>query len=68
MTPQDALAQAEMAYHNLMIGQLAEVVVDQNGERVTFTRATAWRLMQYIQDLKRQLGIAGTTGPLRPFF
>lgn len=69
MTLQEKLTQAEAAYHDLMIGQKAVVFVDQNGERVEYTRTNAARLQQYITSLKAQIG--GTPyggGPLRPFF
>ena len=73
MTPQEReilltrLSQAELAYHQLMLGTKATVVVDQNGERVEFQTTTAGRLAAYIQELKRQLGlIAGcSTGPMQ---
>jgi len=65
-TLQDRLTAAEDAYHSLMIGQSARVFVDQNGERVEYTPASAPRLAQYIQDLKRQLGTV-TPGPMRVY-
>lgn len=68
----EKLVQAEAAYHDLMIGRSARVVVDQNGERVEFTAANASRLAAYIADLKAQIGAASGTrvnrGPLRVFF
>ena len=60
------LAEAEAAYHNLVTGKMALVVVDQNGERVEYNRASAPRLLSYIEDLKRQLG-TGVVGPLQPW-
>ena len=51
------LADASAAYHKLMIGRLASTVVDQNGERVTFTAANVDQLKAYIDDLKSQLGL-----------
>ena len=51
------LADATTAYHQLMIGRSASTVVDQNGERVTFTAANADLLKAYIDDLKSQLGL-----------
>ena len=63
---QSRLRQAEDAYHNLMLGVQARVIVDQNGERVEFGATTAGKLQSYIQVLKQQLGI-GTTGPMRVF-
>lgn len=49
-----------------MVGELARVFVDQNGERVEYVAANAARLAAYIADLKRQLGTE-TPGPLRVF-
>jgi hypothetical protein len=51
------LADATTAYHQLMTGRLAATVVDQNGERVSFTAANADLLKAYIDDLKSQLGL-----------
>ncbi|MNK37369.1 gpW [compost metagenome] len=62
------LAEAESAYHSLTIGGQARVIVDQNGERVEFAPANAGRLMAYIQDLRRQLGCGGTSGPMMVLF
>lgn len=53
-TPQ-LLAEARQAYHRLMTGTSAREVVDQNGERVSFTAANASKLYNYIMDLERQL-------------
>lgn len=61
------LADAETAYHNLLTGKMALVVVDQNGERVEYNRASVARLGAYIEDLKRQLASSGTRGPLQPW-
>jgi predicted TPR repeat methyltransferase len=64
------IAEAEGAYHSLMTGTMARVVVDQNGERVEFVAANASRLYQYIQDLKALLPSASTpiSGPLGFYF
>lgn len=64
------LAEAEAAYHNLLLGVQVRVVVDSNGERIETTPANAGRLQAYIQDLKRQLGLidAATTAPFRVYF
>lgn len=53
----EMLVEAENAYHALMIGQSAIVVVDASGERVEYTRANAAKLQGYIEELK--LRIAG---------
>lgn len=66
------LAEAQNAYHTLMMGGSAIVVVDQNGERVEYSRANALSLSKYIAMLQAQinslLGVAVTGGPLRPLF
>lgn len=58
LTAAQKLVQAEDAYHRLMIGGQPSVVVDRNGERVEFTRATAAQLLTYIELLRMQ--VAGT--------
>lgn len=50
------LAEAEKAYHDLMVGNKASVYVDQNGERVEFTRVDADKLLIYIQNLRSRIG------------
>lgn len=59
-TLQTRLAAARAAYHRLMTGQSARVVVDQNGERLEFTSVSASGLAAYIADLTAQ--IAGRLG------
>lgn len=49
------LDDAKSAYHNLMTGQAARVVVDQNGERVEFAVAQSGKLNMYISSLQLQL-------------
>ncbi len=66
MTVTEMLADAEAKYHLLLTGQMARVVVDQNGERVEFTSANAARLQAYINDLKRQLGQSAPS-PIYPY-
>lgn len=62
------LRKAEEAYNNLQTGKLVKVMVDQNGERVEFNTTTAPRLLNYILDLKRQLGMnVKPLGPMRHF-
>lgn len=73
MTPQERetllkrLSDAETAYHQLMLGMKASVIVDQNGERAEFQTTTSGKLAAYIQELKRQLGLlpGGCTGPMQ---
>ena len=63
---QKRLKEAESAYHELMLGQVARVFVDQNGERVEYAAANAERLRAYIASLKVDLGIPlNIAGPLR---
>lgn len=51
------LKDAEEAYHSLMTGISARVVVDQNGQRVEFTAARKTDLYNYIASLKTALGV-----------
>lgn len=63
-TLQARLAEAQTAYHRLMVGQSTRVVVDQNGERVEFNTATAGRLYAYILGLQTEIAaLLGTTVP-----
>lgn len=61
------LSEAEDSYHALATGQAAAVFVDQNGERVEYNKVDMSRLRLYIDDLKRQLGLAKVGGPFRPW-
>lgn len=65
---QQRLSEAETAHHQLMMGSKASVIVDSNGERIEFQAANASRLAAYIQDLKRQLGLTSTSGPMTVYF
>lgn len=58
------LQQAKAAYHSLLTGKAAVVLVDQNGERVEFRPANVNQLRSYIKDLEAQLGV--TVAPLGP--
>lgn len=66
------LSQAESAYHKLMTGTSARVVVDQNGERVEFTAANRAALYGYILALRAQIegGLSAPTprAPVRFVF
>jgi len=53
---QAQLTEARSAYHSLVTGTAARVVVDQNGERVEFTTTTRGALATYIQSLESKLG------------
>ena len=61
------LAEAETAYHNLMVSGQAKVFVDQNGERIEYTTSSARNLMAYIASLRYQLNPCGA-GPLNVWF
>jgi hypothetical protein len=71
-TNAEKLVEAESAYHSLMIGASARVVVDQNGERVEYTAANASRLQAYITSLKNliadEAGTFRVKGPLGVIF
>ncbi len=63
------LSEARVAYHKLQTGLSAREVVDQNGERVTFTAANRQALYNYILELEAQLnptpsGTAPSNGPM----
>lgn len=60
------LEDAETAYHSLLTGTMARVVVDQNGERVEFTAANRANLYAYIQQLNSQIGITDAARPAAP--
>lgn len=51
------LEEAETAYHRLQIGAL-EASVGSGDMQVSFTRAEAAKLRDYIADLKRQIARA----------
>lgn len=56
LTPlEKQIAEAEVAYHQLQLGQALVEIVDQNGERVRFNPANRQNLYLYIQQLKAQL-------------
>lgn len=62
------LAEAQAAYHSLMIGGQTRVYVDQSGERIEYSTANAARLAAYIALLQSQLGIGCGQGPLNIWF
>lgn len=64
----DQLAEAQAAYHNLVTGRAVSVFVDQNGERIEYVAASAGRLAQYIELLKKQIDRKTRTGPMRVWF
>ena len=55
LTVQMRLQAARDAYHKLMTGQMARVIVDQNGERVEFVAANASKLLAYIKQLESEM-------------
>ena len=64
MTPEEMLADAKAQLHLLMTGQMAQVYVDQNGERVEYTRANRADLAKYVDRLANEIN--GTKpGPMR---
>lgn len=65
---QSLLTEARHAYHMLMTGQSAKVIVDGiDGTRVEFTSINRAALYQYIADLERQLAPASVVpSALRP--
>lgn len=68
------LDEARKAYHALMTGTMARVVVDISGERVEFAPSNAPKLYAYIMELERQLAVqsgvtsAPNNGPATFFF
>lgn len=66
------IADAEAKYHQLQLGNVARVIVDQNGERVEFTVVKRSDLYAYLQSLRAQLPDApvgtGYAKPIRFLF
>ena len=58
------LAEAEAAYHSLMIGGGVREFHDQNGERVVYSEAGAASLLTYINGLRAQLGMCPYGAPV----
>lgn len=54
-TDAQRLSDAKAAFHSLVTGQQARVVVDQNGQRVEFTAANRETLAAYIQTLNAKV-------------
>lgn len=55
---QDRLTKAEQAYHDIATGNKPEEFVDQNGEKVRYTKATLSGLDSYIAKIKALLNPA----------
>ena len=68
----EKLVQAEAAYHALMIGESARVVVDSSGERVEYTATNSAKLEAYIAKLKYEIAhgpaVAARRGPAGALF
>lgn len=62
------LSEAEAAYHALMTGRAVVAITDQSGEQITYTRANATSLKNYIRDLKTEIAGTRPSGPIRPVF
>lgn len=63
----EQITEAKAALHNLMIGKMPVVYVDQNGERVEYNRTSVGNLQKYIADLEAQQS-GCPRGPLRMLF
>lgn len=75
MTLTQKLEDARAAYHKLMTGTSARVIVDGgDGSRLEFTAANKQSLYNYIKELESQLGVSTgstsylTNGPARFVF
>lgn len=68
------IANLELHYEQLISGQKARVLVDQNGERIEFNGGNQRVLFAYIASLKDQyakgckVGVSPISRPIRPFF
>lgn len=60
------LTEARSAYHDLVTGRAARVVLDSNGERVEFVAADRKQLYLYIQSLEAQVDNATPVQPRGP--
>lgn len=59
------LANAKAALKEILMGNKAKVVVDQNGERVEFAAANVDRLRAWIYEMELCLGLKTVKGPMR---
>ena len=59
------LTQAKAALKEILMGDKAKVVVDQNGERVEFAAANVDRLRAWIFEMELALGNKTVAGPMR---
>lgn len=71
-TNAEKLAEAEAAYHQLMLTGSVRTVVDQNGERIEYSVVNPANLIRYIADLRSLIAAEGgfviVRGPLRMVF
>lgn len=63
----ERLADAEAAYHDLMIGKTLVEFRDSNGETVRYTPANRGALIGYITDLRRQIAVENGATPTPGF-
>lgn len=68
LTLQQRIDAAKAAYHDLLTGKQARVVVDQNGERVEFTQANRQALKAYIKELEEEQAGTSKKGPMKVWF
>ncbi len=66
MTLAEQLRAAKQAYHDLMTGKSARVVVDSDGSRVEYSAANADRLRAYVAELEAQVAAGGSSTRRRP--
>ena len=59
------LADAKAALKEILMGNKAKVVVDQNGERVEFAAANVDRLRAWITEMEYRLGLCRGGKPMR---
>lgn len=60
------LAEAEKAYHTLMIGGTVAAFTDQNGERIEYRAGNQAKLFVYINQLRGRLGLGMMCGVVAP--
>lgn len=58
------LQEAEAAYHTIMIGGQVREFFDQNGEKISYSGASASSLLTYINGLRAQLGMCPYGAPV----
>lgn len=61
---EEKLAEAQAAYHTLLLGQVPRVIVEVDGSRVEFTSANRANLAAYIVQL--QMALQPTAIPNTP--